>query len=348
MTRLNLTLPFLCLAALSLSCQTPNPTEPTPAEDRGIFLASGVDRGVSELVWSKSGDYIYYSNSSYSIQSVRISDKSTRLLDERRSTSLTLSSDGNYLYYLAMSNWPECDLFRINLTTQTPEPVVSHVQFQFDATYIVSPDNSHVAYLSSDSSLYVLDLATMVSRRMAVGTPLTFSPDGKEIVYREYPIRYSPTYNILSWDSGVTRSISTGLGDGDLCDIRLLRWDDKGIRILYNAVDYDARNLSTSTTVRIWIVQSPESPENMHYAWALDGKTIALWTWRCVKGLHLQSCDLAQNSLHVVDIDAQRERRIALGNSSGASLPTGGIAFSADGRRIAYVLGSEIYMKDLE
>jgi hypothetical protein len=345
MTQLNLSLMFLCVAAMNLSCQSPNPAEPsrTPAEDRGIPLTSGVSFG-TELVWSRSGGEVYYSTAwPGSIRAVSVSDKSTRVLDQRASWSLTLSSDGNYLYYLIASDTLLLsDLFRINLTTQTLELVISHVSRQIISPYIVSPDNNHIAYLS-DSSLYVLDLVTMVNRRMAVGEPLVFSPDGKEILYRQYP-----TYNILSCESGATRSISTGLGEGELYLIRLFRWDDRGIRIFYNAMDYSVRNLTTGTTVRIWNVTSPESPENMHYAWSPDGKRIALWTWSCVKGQGLFTCDLAQYILHIIDIDAQSERRIASGNSSSPSRVSGSIAFSADGRRIAYVLGSGIYMKDIQ
>jgi Tol biopolymer transport system component len=341
MIRLNLSLASFCVAALSLSCQSPNPAEPspTPTEDRGIPLTSGVTVGGSELVWSKSGREIYYGTPG-SIRAVSVPDKSTRLLDARGwdwPYDLTLSSDGNYLYYLMTS-----DILRINLTTQTSELVISHVREY--SRYIVSPDNNHIAYVSSDSSLCVLDLVTMVNRRMAVGEPRVFSPDGKEILYWQYP-----TYYILSCESGATRSVSTDLSDQERVGIYslLLRWDDRGIRIFYTGPtcrDYNVCNLTTGTTLRIWSATGTTlriwSAAYCHFAphaWSPDGKTIALWTSECV-----------QYSLHAIDIDAPRERTVASGNLASYPQADGWIAFSPDSRRIAYVLGSDIYMKDIQ
>jgi hypothetical protein len=356
MTRLNLTLAFLCVAAMSLSCQSPNPAEPsrTPTEDRGISLTSGAWSSWTELVWSKSGHEIYYNTlSPGSIRAVSVSDKSTRLLDAGASdwpNSLTLSSDGNHLYYLIP--WPgifTSKLFRINLTTQVSEAVISDV-----FRYIVSPDNNHIAYVSSDSSLCVLDLVTMLERRMAVGEPLVFSPDGKEILFRRRTYPNPDSYNILSWENGATRSISIGLSAEELPGtepIKLFRWDSRGTRIFYvgpSGYNFNVRNLTIGTTVRIWNVASPESPDPLHYGWSPDGNTIALWTSRCLKPKDLFNCDVLQHTLHTIDIDAQRERRIAWGNLSPSEGYGRWMAFSPDSRRIAYVLGSDIYMKDIQ
>jgi Tol biopolymer transport system component len=180
---------------------------------------------------------------------------------------------------------------------------------------------------SSGGSIYLYNEGSKSNTFLSIGNPITFSPDGKFLLYSADSSLYT-----ISIENRAMQRMS--LPD-EIFYINMMRWDENGIRVFYRGNDlksYYITNITTNETTKLWEYKVGEYPNNLNFAWSPDGRKIAFWTRK-----------VSQCTLHVINIDERKETRIAYGNESYEA----SIVFSPDGKKIAYVLDSQIYTKDI-
>jgi len=344
---------IICLFCLvGFSCQS----KPDLSEDRGneITPAGELD-APQEMVWSKAGDEVFYlslpPNGQYAVRARNITTKAARLIDgrNRQYAALTLSHDGSKLFYLAHDYQArDLGLFRISTDGLNLERLIGNVKTLFppvQPSFVLSSDEIHLAYVAEASdSLFVYNLVDKSGTFLAHGSPMTFSPDGKQLLYAESR-EGSPSSDhfIFSPGTGAKQPISFGL-DPQRQHLYLTRWDGDGIRIFYRGEDvrfYFVRDVTTGTVSKVW-EQDYGVPISPHFSWSPDGSRISAWTSKCLVSRGFLDCEVTQFSLHVINANGQNARVIAYGNDNG-----GATAFFSDGKQIAYSFGFKMYVRSI-
>lgn len=126
-----------------------------------------------------------------------------------------------------------------------------------------------------------------------------------------------------------------------------VRWGPKGIQLLTGR-----RILSEPLQVYDWssgstqlLVPTAVAPEGGPYLgdWSRDGRRVAYWTNRCLQFEGWFDCTRRQWYLHVADVATGVRRRVAVHTSYSDhyGVPT---AIAPDGARIAYLMGTTLYL----
>jgi WD40 repeat protein len=342
MVQMNRFLLIICIALIFSSClkfPTSSPTEPDLSEDRGILLTSEIPTNWSTLLWSRNTEEIIVAGE-FGIKAINIASRAIRSIEGANAVFLIkLSHDGNKLYYLlghTLAGGAE-PLYKIFLDGKGRQLLLDNLCV---APFSLSSDSLIAHSGSSGGSLYLYDEGNTSNTFLTLGRPITFSPDGKFLLYSADSSLYT-----ISIENRAVQRIPF---PDDIFFINMIRWDENGIRIFYRGYDlwgYYVKNITTNETTKLWELKlGVESPNNLNFAWSSDGGKIAFWTSKCIKSRGLFGCEVTQRTLHVINIDERKEIRIAYANN----LFEASIAFSPDGKKIAYVLGSQIYTKDIQ
>jgi Tol biopolymer transport system component len=332
---------IICIALVFSSClkfPTSSPTEPDLSEDRGILLTSEIPTNWSTLLWSRNTEEIIVAGE-FGIKAINIASRAIRSIEGANAVFLIkISHDGNKLYYLlghTLAGGAE-PLYKIFLDGKGRQLLLDNLCV---APFSLSSDSLIAHSGSSGGSIYLYNEGSKSNTFLSIGNPITFSPDGKFLLYSAD----SSLYTISIENRAVQR---IPFPDDIFC-INMIRWDENGIRIFYRAYDlwgYYVKNITTNETYKLWQLSGSDTPENLHFAWSPDGGKVAFWTSKCIKYKGLFNCEVSQCTLHVININERKEIRIAYANVSYEA----SIAFSPDSKKIAYVLGSQIYTKDIQ
>jgi dipeptidyl aminopeptidase/acylaminoacyl peptidase len=336
--------PVISLGGLACSGEAVNgPEELT--EDRGVELTA-VGEGPAALAWSADGTEVYYRSCPPSgpcvIKAVSVDDKSVRVVDpnDRDHGLLTLSVDGKYLYYRARperGGGGDLGLYRVLASGGDSELLIDSVLW-----FSLSPDNAQIAFSQSFGlcnfacdSLFLYSTATQSRAFLTLGEPRVFSPGGDQLLF----IRRQPGPDQLNRPpDAFTVSIETGETEFIPFKFGLTRWDSSGISVLHQDLEcgpeqdgcvtrYFVFHAATNTSTKIW--EYYDGLYSRTATWSSGGQKAAVWT------------STTQHVLHLIDIGEMSERVIAVAKAHGH-----GGAFSSDGRRIAYTIGSQLYMTD--
>jgi len=359
------TLAVLSLAALVAACGT-DPSGPDDdiepadtAQTRGTLLASGEPMSwTSHLVWVPGSDLVAFTSWSSTgggcaIKTLDTGSGGTDVVDAdcvnlnvhtrlyfRR---LVATPDGSALLYTVGIGQPN-DLDWVLRMASLRGGGISTLRSDVGgAALAVSPDGRRLAYIAwavseTDSdSLLVRDLwsgAETHYPHQGFGQPITFSPDGTELLYHDDD----------PWPVILRRLL---LGDGtdqrlalpDTVQPRMVHWGPSGIAV-FTDHGYPARyyvfDLATGASVQVGAMQGLEGGAYEitlhHAAWSMDGTQVAYWIGRCYEyASPFGECVLPRYALFVADARSGTWSRVAY---TGAE--PGPSAFSPDGTRLVY------------
>lgn len=354
---------FAGLVGLGCGGDATGPKQYLWPEDRGTALTPAGDQVRRPLAWSMDGGEIFF-HCPDGIKAVEISTGSIRVVDDRHSWywGLTPSTDGERVYFAARDGDNPIGLYSVSTDGAQSELLESNLDYLYDSPPLaVSPDDVHIAYRAHDYSLFlhnVTDHATVV---VDTGIALTFSSDGADLLYgcSNWP-GFGGAPPCATFTYNLDTQQSEHVFDADH-HIEMLRWDTDAIRVLLR--DFDGLtvwDVTHDVATELNISMQSDELLGYNYAWSFDGSMIAVWTGRCLERNSSLDCVKSESRLHAVDADGRGDSVVAVVHSSvgGAALASGYpgycagyfcgyIAFSPDGRRVAYIRDERIYMQDL-
>jgi Tol biopolymer transport system component len=353
-----------CFAVALAACSSGDGSGPTPDEHLGtpFTAADGIESSGGQLAWLPSGDELVYTagvGNLIPLEGFRPADGARRTIDARlRSRGpLALALSGRLVCSSSSGLMPS-EAGAYECVDQTDGTVLSLTDRVAYGPYIygalaVGADTA-VAYGvmgpecvaglggSTCDSLYLYNLPSSTRTFLTIGLPDAFSPDGRQLLYRKRPCNELGGGNTCQTSIfDLTTQVSTDIWPGASDDIEWLPgWTTGGPRRLVTAkglVDtLVLRNLSPGTTRVIRnLGAAPAGYVFPSPAISADGAIVAYWVVAPGQGIsYLEVSDLGTGQTSTV--------AIAFGTA------TGGMALSADGKRIAYVFANRGYWSDIQ
>lgn len=215
---------------------------------------------------------------------------------------------------------------------------------------LVAPSQPVVAFIVSLDGLFLL-------RRGGEPTLLgngcygvvAFSPDESRVLCSVGSVPSS--FRVFRMDGGAAESLD--LPDEVAEEAQVIRWDAKGIQVLYSA--YDERfsdgwgyllyeQASGSSRPLTPAYQSEFSTGKM--SWSSDGRKVAYWNSFCAQiGGLFGGCRKTQAFLYVLDVATGTTTRVAVHTSRGNSFLR--VAVSPTGSMVAYNVNGGFYLLDV-
>jgi hypothetical protein len=270
----------------------------------------------------------------------------------------SISADGSTLYYETYSVPEESQnfmVFSVPPTGGNPLLVTDRAQWWLEDPirhgFLPAPASGRLALALRQSdppwSLFLWDPASgnMDLVTQNASAVVAFSPAEDEILYF-----ISGQYRIVTLADGSSRPVDYAPKSNEFEFIELMHWDDGGIRLLTETFLTDLSVVGTGpmsgTRRRIW---QPAGREHLSgpEAWSSDGRRIAFWTGECIKDLDWFSCGVGQNVLYVKDLQSDELIQLAVGKTHGQDSGPARLAFSLDGRSLAYVFNGSLYFKSI-
>jgi Tol biopolymer transport system component len=317
------------LFSIQFSCDSINPEE---EEDRGILITSELNTSWLNLCWSKTSDELITGGMD-GIQIIDINTKKIRALQDISTFALKLSNDGRTIYYLEgdVLQGDVEPLYVVSLDGQNKELLVEEVYVD---CFCVCPQNLNVAYKSNtiidEDSVYLFNTQTKTNGFLCKGVPKVFSPDGKHLICAT-SMDVNPEYFILNIETGERTPLSLellGIDETYHSFVVTFKWLDDGIYILYSLGEpeiFYVHNVTANVNIYSW-----ETSYSMHSCWSNDARKVAYWGW-----------NRPNNNLYLADSEGVTNLVIT------KEFYVGNITFSPDNKRIAYVIGGSIYMKNI-
>jgi len=318
---------WLCL--IQFSCDVMNSEE---EEDRGILITSEINTTWINLRWSKNGSELI-TGGMEGIQIVDINTKKIRILQDSSTFAIDLSKDGETIYYLEglVLQGDVEPLYSISLNGQNKKLLIEKVYVD---CFCICPRNLNIAYkrgsIVDEDSVYIFNIHTEMNSFLCNGIPMVFSPSGKQLICATF-MGINPEYFIIDIETNEVTPLSLaplGINEDYHSFIVRFKWLDDGIYILYSFGEpeiFYVHNYTSDINVYSWKI--PPSG-TMHFCWSNDAKKVAYWQW-----------DGSHNNLYIAGTKGLNKAVMT------KEFYVGNIAFSLDKTKIAYVIGSSIYMK---
>lgn len=364
---------ILALALVLQGCGTPargpsfGPASPKLGRELGWGIAPS---------WSADSREIYslelWAGGNYGIKAVNVLSGEVRSLTEKplrggnTGRNATFASRDGERLYVVISN-PTYDirdeLYQVSTGGGRPQRLLSDMAWPL---FALSYDEQHVAYIKAgeeqgEDVLVIKNLGTgqyhTVYRGLGpIVRPLEFSPDSRQLVYSVSQIESSwLSVRLFSLSEGTTQKIwevsflgyPPSVVAPDLLWVegrpQLLLVEQASLRGKLDLFRYDGRR-------RTYLAEVPEAEQlPMALAWSRDGEQIALWTpiqtgpQCCMDGVCI-SRNFVHWRLYLWTASQKSWSVLAdIAACEGASW----LAFSPDGRSIAYQLYGKIYVDQL-
>ncbi len=347
----------LILLALGAASCSKKPTKPTPIPPLGLGTAV-VDTALvsvgSELAWSgATGEICYIEDFTFELNGVHADSRVRRRIDgaadQINLTGLVPAPLGGQQY----SRWVYYRLIDDDLNIVVVRRDLRGVQRDTLATnvrdFVVSGDTllAYTTYQdgSAQDSLYLLRPATGERTLIAFGRPRAFSPDGRQLLYREPNGQPSDT-RVIDLQSFAITPMPLGLPAGSFSYGP--RWTAQGIRALYR-LDSPSRVVLRNVTLgtdEVLFTSTTDSLDTAFPKWSHDGRKIAFVTHKFTSILGGADYE-RQASVWSVDVASRTATLVARGLNLPASQNFGVIfeyaEFSPDDRALAYVVRGRLY-----
>ena len=303
-------------------------------EDRGTLITSEINTTWLNLLWSKTSDELITGGTD-GIQVIDINTKKIRTLQSNSTFAMDLSYDGGTIYYLeGLTLQGDVEpLYSISLDGQNKKLLTENVYVD---CFCLCPQKLNIAYkrgsIVDEDSVFIFNTQTEANRFLCNGVPEVFSPNGKQLICATF-MGANPEYFIVDIENGAATPLSLeslGIDENYHSFIVTFKWLDDGIYILYSLGEpeiFYVHNYSANVKVYSW-----EIPPfgTMYFSWSDDAEKVTYWRW---EGNH--------NNLFVVGKKGLKKVVMT------EEYYVGNIAFTPDKTKIACVIGSSIYMKNI-
>jgi WD40 repeat protein len=303
------------------------------------------------LLWAVDGSEVYYLSEPTSLKAAKSDGSGVRVLDDTKAEydSLFMSPDGSSLYYsaaetLGPTKSQQSDPHRAVYEAFHPHRIDGLLPDVSVGGILASPDDRHIAHLS-DGGLQYFDLADGSSVELApdlvapqLATTLAFSPSGEKIFFLASDGTAAFTGGTVDLASKVVEPKSGPTGAQPFAN-----WSDSGLRVLWSGRSGEAfqiEDVGSEQLAQLWL--APHG-EGQFAAWSPDGTKVAVWDSWCVNWDWTGGCSGLQNDLYAVTIGSGAATRLVHDAGGGP----GPVAFSPDGKRLAYSPGGGIYLVDV-
>jgi dipeptidyl aminopeptidase/acylaminoacyl peptidase len=335
---------FLAAVSLALGCggQKSQTIDPTAS-------------GVTWLLWAADGSEVFYLSehqlptgsmhvapmSQWSVSAAKTDGSGTRIIDSGKPqyAMLFMPPDGSSVYYLAgdTSNWALFEALQ-------PRQVATFAAGENLEGFAASPDDRHVAYFSN-GALRQLDTTDGSSVELVPAPPppaivpetIVYSPTGDRIFYL--------ASDTVSPAAGGTVDVATKAIDpdsGQAGQAGFASWSAAGLHVVWMPGDPKAdvtiEDIASRQLTTLW--RPPHA--GGFRTWSPDGTDVALSDVFCAGGDFGFGCPNTATHLYVVSIDSGAATLL-----EGVENPVGPVAFSPDGRRLAFLNGKQLSVIDV-
>ena len=341
-----------------------------PTEDLGVRATpTGTAAEQSWLAWSPDGHEVFFlgAGSTPDLMAVRVSDGAIRTVSPgpTRTVRFNVSSDGQWVYRTRYATDPAVDRYvfdRIPTAGGPAETITENVTGFLSTTWVdppLAPGGNLLAYaargekgdpddvrIGTRDTLYLYDLASKERTAIGFGVPLAFSPDGSQLAYDEKPCDEGGSWPnpcdtyVVDLGTDVRRHVPW-----DKDDIgKQPWWDEGGLKSLASTHDFDTadsplqwivRNLSLGTvTIAYSLTLTKEMPHPGGMAHSQGGMRVGGW---------IKDLEGKFHGIRVFDLQAERGH-LSVVNRTGEGWS---LAFSWDGRRIAYLNDRSVFVQEL-
>jgi hypothetical protein len=323
------------------------PDDPDTPETHGHLIYSSSGTSLHSLAWSSHTDRIYCVDGTRLLEIDPASGAVRTLSDQ--SAFAVMAPNGRALYYADRASRYLTEVVRFDLETEQVTPVANASH----GLPVVSNRDDLVAYARHQD--YALVIATTTGSNPEVvaprGYPLTFAPDGRQILYSLYPTyagSIQVPWRVLDLDAGSVREVACDVPGTRLGDPH---WSAAGIAI--------ASVVPAEGLVTLWlrtgildqpIVSVSDIIDDQSASWSPDGARFAFLTYTAYtasdRRLTAWMVELATSRVHQV---AQGLDPLPAPDPIAPSLlPSNEATLSPDGRNLAYTSAGRIFVASMD
>jgi hypothetical protein len=341
---------FLAAASFIAACDVRSPTNPNVEleEQPGtpVIGAESIPSGAT-LLWSPDGDELYFEAADGSVRAVTIGIPGSRTLDSPRERGeLTTAHSGGAVYFVANRTSQGATVFRVEggaaevLTDRAPP---TSVLGQADGRLVLGgPEDRIAAYIVAPDSLFIADLATEARTFIVDGCErvVAFAPDSDRLICRTEGPRASGYAEVdIAQRSLMPRQLLAGN-----TTIRIVRWDEQGLRVLFTAANrFQVFDVVSGSASPLWVPPTGSGPrvlDFLHYAWSGDGSRIAYWVHECLILDRVGQCEFGQSILYLVELATNTGKVAAVVHGERGAEQ---IVLDRSGRAAAWVFDGRLY-----
>jgi hypothetical protein len=337
-------------------------------EDRGPLLVSDAQTSGGTLVWSADGTEIAYvghetGTQISTVQMLRVADGAVRQLDVPAypATPLVRASDGSALYFIAADDRLRDALTGTTIATRRASGLGA-IGTSFDANSVLYWDPGPSS--TSPGSAVLLDRHGQTSRSIAFCgfAWFAFSPAA------DVAVCAAPSTTVIPWEvqSFTLIDVATAVAGRNLPTSvapQALHWGSGALQVagplLSDAGALAVNDLLSGTTRVVFHLPPPSSsaintkdfPDKSSLTQATfsaDGRKLAFWQAECVGRNYYEPeyCANARGEVVVLDLVTGARQVLAKGEATAdGGGGAGPLAFSDDGGRLAYQIGTEIHLR---
>ena len=312
------------------------------------------------VLWAADGSEVYYISTSGvpALKAAKSDGSGARVLDDTKASydQLFMPSDGSLLYYTGAETAAQNAAPQLAVYEAFQRRKIDGLLPDWPGGGIAaSPDDRHIAHLSSSGLQYfdltdgtsvelASDMAPAASLESTTRT-LAFSPAGDQIFFLAAADDGTFTGGIVDPTSHAIVSKSGPTGAGPLAN-----WSAGGLQVLWidGTADFQIEDVASEQFAPFWKPTqkpNPVGPWSYFGAWSRDGAKIAVWDKWCTSSTMVGGsgvCLDTELDLYVVTIASGVAQRV-----TGGASEVGPVAFSPDGKRLAYSPGAGLYVLDV-
>lgn len=298
----------------------------------------------TQLLWS-TGDEILYTGRDVTgafsqVRRIDINDGRIRMVDTLVTrgllhTGIWITRDGRHTFfqrgsdlYLAVSDSTPVFVARATRPGSIPNSMYGGP--------VLPVGDGRIVHLGAADSVWTYDAQTRTGRFLGLGcrTLLVASPDGSQVLC----LAVDNSFAVVNTATGITTP--SAAVSGPVYAVYSIHWGSRGLEHVRSGIDWFTELVNESGAAMTLIRAEPfsldgttKTPSLQSFAWSRDGRAL-VWARRLCdyRGL---TCERSQSQLLLFDIATRVTSIIAV-----TEREIGNIAFSPDGRRVAYVAHS--------
>lgn len=337
MYRLSATLTVISMLFLS-SCEIEDDFgKPDNSSQPGTLIYNS-PYGVSKLFWSEQTDQIVTIGDGINV--IDLSTKTSNHLNPNN-FSYHISNQswltGNIIYYLNNSlELASIDITNGNQKLSLADSIMESYESVPVSTEYFAFNKQHKSNLANEPYLYLFDIATGKETLITTGSPITFSPDGKNLLFLKYnPSTYTRLYYIYSIEAKSVTPLQVTEPYGN---VGPMKWTSVGILLYVQGYSGKSEVYNVTTNSKIGEWENMMSPT--YGVISSSGKKMMTYKEKCASNVSGYCTSYYKQYYSVVDVLNSTVSELVYGNG----LYVYQFAFSPDENSAVYSPGNGIYL----